>query len=64
MGSAFQGWTGPGRARPRLTMPLMSLLRSRMGPAVYGALAGSILVPVIWVPYPVRSRRVEAAFVR
>jgi Protein of unknown function (DUF2569) len=35
-----------------------------MGPAVYGALAGSILVAVIWVSYPVRSRRVEATFVR
>jgi hypothetical protein len=35
-----------------------------MGPAVYGALAGSILVPVIWVPYLVRSRRVEATFIR
>jgi hypothetical protein len=35
-----------------------------MGPAVYGALAGSILVPVIWVPYLVPSRRVEATFIR
>ena len=37
---------------------------ARIGPAVYGALAGSILVAAIWVPYFVTSRRVEATFVR
>ena len=37
---------------------------ARIGPAVYGALAGSVLVTLIWVPYFIRSRRVEATFTR
>jgi len=37
---------------------------ARIGPAVYGALAGSILVALLWVPYFTRSRRVEATFTR
>jgi len=37
---------------------------ARTGPADYGALAGGILVTLIWVPYFIRSRRVESTFVR
>ena len=37
---------------------------ARTGPAVYGALAGAILVTLIWVPYFIRSRRVESTFIR
>jgi hypothetical protein len=37
---------------------------ARIGPAIYGALAGAILVTLIWVPYFIRSRRVESTFVR
>jgi uncharacterized protein DUF2569 len=36
----------------------------RIGPTVYGALAGSVIVTLIWVPYFIRSRRVEATFIR
>lgn len=37
---------------------------ARIGPAVYAALALAILVTLIWVPYFIRSRRVEATFTR
>jgi len=37
---------------------------ARIGPAVYGALAGGVLVTLIWVPYFIRSRRVESTFTR
>ena len=37
---------------------------ARIGPAVYGTLAGGVLVTLIWVPYFIRSRRVEATFTR
>jgi len=37
---------------------------ARIGPEIYGALAGGILVTLIWVPYFIRSRRVEATFIR
>jgi hypothetical protein len=36
----------------------------RIGPPVYGALAASVLVALIWVPYFIRSRRVQLTFVR
>ena len=35
-----------------------------IGPSVYGALAGSALVVLVWVPYLLRSRRVANTFVR
>ena len=37
---------------------------ARIGPAVYGALAGGVVVTLIWVPYFIRPRRVEAIFTR
>jgi hypothetical protein len=37
---------------------------ARNGPVAYGSLAGCVLVAAIWVPYLVRSRRVEAIFIR
>jgi len=35
-----------------------------IGPSVYGALAGNLLVVLIWVPYFIKSRRVAATFIR
>jgi len=35
-----------------------------IGPAVYGALAGGLLVVLIWVPYLQKSRRVATTFTR
>ena len=37
---------------------------ARMGPATWGTLAAGVLVALIWVPYLIKSRRVEATFVR
>lgn len=37
---------------------------ARIGPEVYGALAAGVLVTLIWVPYFIRSRRVESTFIR
>ena len=37
---------------------------ARIGPEVYGALAAGVLVALIWVPYFIRSRRVESTFTR
>ena len=37
---------------------------ARMGPATYGGLASGVLVALIWVPYLLKSRRVELTFVR
>ena len=34
------------------------------GPTVYGALAGGVLVVLIWVPYFSKSRRVATTFIR
>ena len=43
---------------------MIPVTAARIGPAVYGALAGGVLVTLIWVPYFIRSRRVEATFIR
>ena len=37
---------------------------ARIGPVAYGGLASGILVTLVWVPYLIKSRRVEATFVR
>lgn len=37
---------------------------AHMGPAAYGGLATGVLVILIWVPYLITSRRVEATSVR
>jgi hypothetical protein len=38
--------------------------KAGMGPAAYGGLASGVFVALIWVPYLVKSRRVEATFIR
>jgi hypothetical protein len=43
---------------------MIPITAARIGPAVYGALAGGVLVTLIWVPYFIRSRRVESTFIR
>lgn len=43
---------------------MIPVTAARIGPQVYGALAGSILVALIWVPYFIKSRRVELTFIR
>lgn len=43
---------------------MIPITAARIGPEVYGALAAGILVALIWVPYFIRSRRVEATFTR
>lgn len=40
------------------------LAAASIGPRVYGAFAGNVLVVLVWVPYFLRSRRVAATFVR
>jgi hypothetical protein len=35
-----------------------------MGPAAFGGLASGVIVAAIWVPYLIKSRRVELTFVR
>ena len=37
---------------------------ARMGPAACAGVASGILVALIWVPYLIKSRRVEATFIR
>jgi hypothetical protein len=37
---------------------------ARMGPATYGGIASGVLVALVWVPYLIKSRRVELTFVR
>jgi hypothetical protein len=37
---------------------------ARMGAAAYGGIASGVLVALIWVPYLIKSRRVELTFVR
>ena len=37
---------------------------ARIGPAVYGGLAGGVLVTLVWVPYFIRSHRVQSTFIR
>ncbi|HUO64609.1 MAG TPA: DUF2569 domain-containing protein [Terriglobales bacterium] len=56
----------------RLLVQFADMLVARMipaaaasvGPAVYGALAGGVLVVLIWVPYFQKSRRVATTFIR
>jgi Protein of unknown function (DUF2569) len=43
---------------------MIPITAARIGPDVYGALAGGILVALIWGRYFVTSRRVEATFTR
>lgn len=43
---------------------VIPITAARIGPEVYGALAAGILVALIWVPYFIRSCRVEATFTR
>src|SRR5215470_7316419 len=58
--------TPGGRAYHPLFGPLIvgELVANAIGPSVYGALAGSALVVLVWVPYLLRSRRVANTFVR
>ena len=65
-----QGWDRSGPSPPvtdnasYLAYALAYVPAARIGSAVDGSPAGSILVAAIWVPYLVRSRRVEATFIR
>jgi hypothetical protein len=43
---------------------MIPVAAATMGPAAYGDLATGVLTTVIWVPYLIRSRRVELTFVR
>jgi len=43
---------------------MVPMVAARIGPAAWGGLAGGGIVVLIWVPYLVKSRRVEATFVR
>ncbi|HEX9127079.1 MAG TPA: DUF2569 domain-containing protein [Methylomirabilota bacterium] len=43
---------------------MIPVAAATMGPAAYGDLAMGVLTTVIWVPYLIRSRRVELTFVR
>jgi hypothetical protein len=43
---------------------MIPITAARIGPEVYGALAAGILIALIWVPYFITSRRVEATFIR
>jgi hypothetical protein len=43
---------------------MIPITATRIGPADYGALASGFLVILIWVPYFIRSRRVESTFTR
>jgi hypothetical protein len=47
-----------------LVAKMIPAAAAAVGPAVYGALAGGVLVVLIWVPYFIKSRRVHATFVR
>jgi hypothetical protein len=37
---------------------------AQMGAATYGGIASGVLVALVWVPYLIKSRRVELTFVR
>ena len=37
---------------------------ARMGAATYGGIASGVLVALVWVPYLIKSRRVELTFIR
>ncbi len=43
---------------------MIPITAARIGPEVYGGLAAGVLVALIWVPYFIRSRRVQATVVR
>ena len=43
---------------------MVPMVAARIGPAAWGGLAGGALVVLLWVPYLLKSRRVEATFVR
>jgi hypothetical protein len=47
-----------------LVAKMIPAAAAAIGPAVYGALAASVLVVVIWAPYFLKSRRVATTFVR
>jgi hypothetical protein len=52
----------------RLVIQAADLLVARLipaaGPGAYGALGGSAIVVLVWVPYFLRSRRVANTFLR
>jgi len=47
-----------------LVAKMIPAAAATIGPSVYGALAGNLLVVFIWVPYFTKSRRVAATFIR
>jgi len=42
---------------------MVPMVAARIGPAAWGGLVGGVLIVLIWVPYLIKSRRVEATFV-
>jgi len=52
------------QAADLLVARLIPAAAAAIGASVYGALAGSALVVLVWVPYFLRSRRVANTFVR
>jgi len=52
------------QAADLLVARLIPAAATAIGPSVYGALGGSLVVVLVWVPYFLRSRRVANTFVR
>jgi len=52
------------QAADLLVALLIPVAAAAIGPSVYSALGGSLVLVLVWVPYFLRSRRVDNTFVR